>query len=96
MRLLAIALFCSLTLLGSGCAKPERPHNYPSTPQEISTARDFVITPGMRRSRVEYEIGRPSHIGRTKEGDVIVQYELGNFIRSVVYDDKQRVIEVYP
>lgn len=96
MRLLVIAFFCSLMLLGSGCAKPERAHNYPSTPQEISAAREFAISPGMRRSKVEYEIGRPSHIGRTKEGDVIVQYELGNFVRSVVYDENQRVLEVYP
>jgi hypothetical protein len=96
MRVLAIAILASLLLAASGCAKPERPLNFPSTPEEIATAREFVVRPGMRRSAVEFQLGRPSHIGRTKEGYVITQYQLGNFIRTVVFDPDQRVVEVYP
>jgi len=96
MRTLAVALLSSLLLLGAGCAKPERAPNFPATPEEISAAREFSMNTRMRRSSVEYQIGRPSHIGRTKEGDVIAQYQLGNFLRTVVYDENQRVVEVYP
>ena len=96
MRLLAVALLSMLLLLGAGCAKPERAPNFPSTPEEISAARDFLIRPGMRRSAVEFQIGRPAHIGRTKEGYVIAQYQLDNFVRTVVYSEDQRVLEVYP
>ncbi len=96
MRMLVAALFSMLLILGAGCAKPERPPNFPSTAEEVSAARDFSISPGMRRSSVEYQIGRPAHIGRTKEGDVIAQYHLGNFVRTIVFDENQRVLEVYP
>lgn len=96
----ALMLGLLLTLAGagaSGCkARPQLDPNFPSTPADFARARAFEVKPGMKRASVERVFGIPTHMTRGKEGELLCHYQLENTWRSVQYNDKSRVVVVYP
>lgn len=77
----------------AGCAKSELP-----APEEIPslTKQEFAVSRGMTRTQVEEVFGPPAHLGATKEGHTLAQYEYGYSIRTVIYDGADVVVNAYP
>lgn len=87
-----------VAVAGAGACKkrPQIDPNFPSTPADFARAKAFVVKPGMKRADVERVFGIPTHMTRGKEDELLCHYQLETTWRSVQYDDKGRVVVVYP
>lgn len=83
----------AVALMAAGCAGRSRIDAEDLSPEYKAA---YQVRPGMSRDRVEGVYGMPTDIGLTKEGHALAHYRFGTAIRSVVYDERDRVVVAYP